>query len=68
LFGWPDVVYSLGAPLGPTLIQGNVFTREFTYGDVRLEMGTGVWPNPFNFRIRINGNVVEELAIPYHHP
>ena len=68
LFGWPDVVHSLGAPLGPTRIEGDVFTREFTYGDVRLDMGSGAWPNPFNFRIRINGNVVEELAIPYHFP
>ncbi len=68
VFGWPDVVHSLGAPLGPTLIQGNVFTRDFTYGDVRLEMGSGVWPDPFDYRIRINGNVVEEIALPYHHP
>jgi hypothetical protein len=68
LFGWPDVVHSLGAPLGPTAIQGAVFTRNYTYGDVRLEMGSGVWPNPFTFRIRMNGRVVEELALPFHTP
>ncbi|MBK6900579.1 MAG: hypothetical protein IPH09_15450 [bacterium] len=68
LFGWPDVVHSLGAPLGPTAIQGNIFTRNYAHGDVRLEMVSGVWPNPFTYRIRLNGRVVEELALPYHTP
>ncbi len=65
---WPPVPITLGEPLGPPTIAGAVISRDFQYGDVRLERTTGIWPNAFNYRIRVNGRVVEEQAIPYHTP
>ena len=65
---WPEVPVSLGEPLGPTVINGDVFTRNYEFGDVRLAMGSGIWPNPFTYRIRVNGRIVEEFAMPFHFP
>ena len=65
---WPDVLVSLGEPLGPSVIDGEIYTRAFTYGDVGMEMVSGEWPNPFRYRITVNGNIVEEFDLPYHFP
>jgi len=65
---WPEVMVNLGDPLEPTVINGDVFTRQFTYGDVRMEMGDGEWPNPFSWEITVNSNLVEMLDIPFHYP
>ena len=68
-FGWPDLPLSLGEPLGPAVIDGDVYTREFTYGDVWMELKNGgQWPDPFRYRITIDGRVVQELDVPYHYP
>ncbi len=67
-FGWPELPLSLGDPLGPTVINGDVYTRQYTYGDVWMEMKGGDWPDPFRYRITIDGEIVEELDRPYHHP
>jgi len=65
---WPEVPFNLGDPLGPTVIDGDVFTRQFTYGEVSMEMGDGTWPDPFSYEIKLNGNLVEMLDVPYHFP
>lgn len=65
---WPANPLNLGDPVGPTQIVGDVFTREFTYGDVWMELKGGDWPDPFRYRITLNGNVIEELDVPYHFP
>lgn len=68
-FGWPEQSISLGAPLGPATVDGDVYTRAFTYGDVWMELKDGgVWPNPFRYRITIGDRIVEELDSPYHYP
>ncbi|MBK6899776.1 MAG: hypothetical protein IPH09_11070 [bacterium] len=63
LFGWPDVVHSLGAPLGPTLIQGDVFTRGSRTGTSAWTWAAGLaqpvrLPDPI-------GNVVRAGAGPF---
>ncbi len=68
-FGWPDLPLSLGAPLGPATVNGDVYTRTFTHGDVWMELKDGGdWPDPFRFRITIDGQVVQEIDSPYHYP
>ena len=67
-FGWPEVDVCLGEPLGPVVIQGSFLRREFQYGNVEIEMTTGRYPNPFDFRIWSQGELVSELDIPHHVP
>lgn len=67
-YGWPDVEFSLGDPLGPPVFSGDFIRRQFEFGEVEIEMGSGRYPNPFDYRIRCMGLVVEELAIPHHTP
>ncbi|MBK7046973.1 MAG: hypothetical protein IPH48_10775 [bacterium] len=67
-YAYPKQDISLGPPLGPTEIAGNVYTRQFKYGSVKVTMGSGAYPNPFAYEIKINGRVVQALAIPYHFP
>lgn len=68
LYGFPGVPINLGPPLGPTESSGNVHTRQFKYGSVKVTMGTGAYPNPFDYEIRVNGRVVQMLDIPFHFP
>lgn len=68
VYGWPEVEINLGPPLGPTEIAGNVYTRQFRYGSVKVTMTTGRYPNPFDYEIRVNGRVIQALDIPYHFP
>ena len=65
---WPENVFDLGEPLGPTVVDGDVYTRLFRYGDVRMVMGGGDWPDPFDYEIRVNGMLVQSFALPYHFP
>jgi len=65
---WPANDFSLGAPLGPTVIEGNRYSRNFRYGRLEVEMTTGMMPNPFRYTIRCNGKIVESLDVPHHFP
>ena len=67
-FGFTENDINLGAPLGPTVINGDVYTRDFEFGKVELTLTNGYYPNPHNYKIWVNGTIVEELAIPYHYP
>lgn len=67
-YSWPDVEINLGQPLGPTVIEGANYSREFEHGTVEMVMESGAYPNPFRYVIKCNGVVVEELNIPYHFP
>jgi len=67
-YGYPKQDISLGPPLGPTQIEGKIYTRQFQYGSVKMTMGTGSHPNPFAYEIRVNGQIVQALNIPYHFP
>ncbi len=67
-YGWTKNNISLGLPLGPVTFEGDFMRREFQYGRVEIEMTSGGYPNPFDYRIWALGKLVEELSIPYHYP
>jgi hypothetical protein len=67
-YGWTENDLNLGEPLGPTLIDGNVYTREFEYGRIELIMISGQYPNPYDYTIWVHGNMAEALDIPFHYP
>jgi len=67
-FDWPEVEFNLGQPLASTVIIGDHYFREYQYGTIDLHMGTGNYPNPFSYEIKVNGRVVEALDMPYHFP
>jgi hypothetical protein len=67
-FDWTDNDISLGRPLGPAVIEGNIYSRDFYYGRLEMDMGSGQHPNPFSYRIWVNGTLVEEFDLPYHFP
>lgn len=67
-YGWPEVDISLGEPLGPTVIDGPVHRRDFQYGSVEMIMGSGEYPVPFSYEIRIGDRIVEAFDFPYHFP
>jgi len=67
-YDWTNVEINLGQPLSPTVINGDHYFRQFQYGTVDLHMGSGVYPNPFSYEIKINGRVVDAFDMPYHFP
>jgi hypothetical protein len=68
IFGWSSHDISLGQALGPPVFEGDFIRRDFQYGKVEIEMQSGYYPNPFDYRIWSLGTLVSELAIPYHTP
>jgi hypothetical protein len=60
--GVPNVEVDLGLPLGPTAIDGDLFTREFERGRVVLRMETGLYPRPFAYSIPQQGVVVDDFG------
>ena len=68
VYGWSSHDISLGQPLGPAVFEDEFIRRDFQYGKVEIEMGSGAYPNPFDYRIWLLGELVSELAIPYHTP
>lgn len=67
-YGWTNVDASLGPPLGPTVIEGINYSRDFKYGRVEMIMDVGYHPDPFDYTIFVNGRTVERFARPYHFP
>ena len=67
-YGWTENDINLGDPMGPTMIDGGFYARDFEFGRVELIMDNGFYPNPYEYRILVNGTIVEELDIPYHFP
>ncbi|MFH1844116.1 MAG: hypothetical protein ABIF77_12995 [bacterium] len=67
-YAWPDNMISLGEPIAPTVVVGNVYTREFEYGRLEMLMESGNHPNPYSYHIWVNGALVERLDVPYHFP
>ena len=65
---WPANDFSLGPPLGPPVIDGIHYSRDFRYGRLEMEITYGFLPKPFDYTIWCNGVMVERLAIPYHYP
>ena len=68
VYGWPDNDLCLGQPLGPVQITGDFLRRDFQYGRVEIELTSGAYPDPFDYRIWVFDELFEELAIPYHYP
>jgi len=68
VYGWSTHDISLGQPLGPATFEGPFIRRDFQYGKVEIEMTSGRYPDPFDYRIWELGKLVSELAIPYHTP
>lgn len=67
-YGWPVHPVSLGEPLGPAVETANGYRRDFQHGDVEMTWRTGSLPVPFDYVIRMDGVVVEEMRIPYEYP
>jgi len=67
-YGWTDNDINLGQPVGPTVIDGDVYTRDFDFGRLELILTSGNYPNPYDYTIWIHKVLVEQLAIPYHFP
>lgn len=67
-YGWTNIDIPLGQPLGPTVIDGDLFTRDYQYGRVEVLMTSYRYPDPCDYKIWVNGRLVEQLAIPYHFP
>lgn len=67
-YDWTGNEINLGPPLGSTQIDGDTYTRDFRYGRVELIIESGTYPNPFDYRIWVNGTLVEEWNFPYHFP
>ncbi|MEN8007208.1 MAG: hypothetical protein ABFS42_09345 [Candidatus Krumholzibacteriota bacterium] len=68
VYGWSSHDISLGQPLGPAVFAPPFIRRDFQYGQVEIEMTGGRYPDPFDYRIWLQGNLVSELAIPRHTP
>jgi hypothetical protein len=62
--GIPDVEYDLGAPLGPVQVAGDVYRRAFEHGRIELYMGSGDYPEPFDFQVLRNGRVIQDIDFP----
>jgi hypothetical protein len=60
--GIPDVEYDLGAPLGGVTVEGGRIERSFERGVVSLEMGSGAYPLPFDYRVAQRGLIVDEVV------
>ncbi len=67
-YAWTENDITLGQPLGPPTFEGSFIRRDFQYGKVELEMTSGRYPDPFDYRIWCLGVLVEEIAVPYHYP
>ncbi len=67
-YGWTNVDISLGPALGPPLISGNNYARDFRHGRIELIMDSGIHPDPFDYTIWVNGRMVEQWALPLHFP
>ena len=67
-YGWPYTPIRIGEPLGPAVETENGWRRDFEYGDVELTWRNGYMPTPFDYVIRANGRVIEEMNIPYEYP
>jgi hypothetical protein len=67
-YDWTNNEINLGPPVGPAVIESDVYTRDFLYGRLELVIESGIYPNPFDYRIWVNGNIVEEWDFPYHYP
>jgi len=68
VYGWSSTDISLGQALGPPVFEAPFIRRDFQYGKVEIEMTSGRYPDPFDYRIWLLGELVSELAIPYHTP
>ncbi len=68
VYSWSTHDISLGQPLGPATFESPFIRRDFEYGSVEIEMTSGRYPNPFDYRIWVLGHLVSELAIPFHTP
>jgi len=67
-YSWTDNDITLGPPLGPPVVEGDFIRRDFKYGRVEIEMDSGRYPNPFDYRIWCLGQLVEKLAVPFRFP
>lgn len=67
-YGWPDVDICVGEPIGPPVYDGNFIRRDFQYGRIELEWKTGMYPDPFKYKVWSLGQLVESLAVPVHFP
>jgi len=67
-FGWPVNPINLGPALGPAVATADGLHRDFRFGSIDLTWRTGEMPLPFDYVIRLNGRIIEEMRIPYEFP
>ena len=67
-YGWPEVEFDLGEPLGGVSIDGDQISREFQHGMVWLNMTNGGDTFPFDFRIEGDEGLLQSFAYPSHFP
>ena len=68
IYGWPVNPINLGPALGPATETPDGLHRDFRFGAVDLVWRTGDMPMPFDYTIRLNGRIIEEMNIPYEFP
>ncbi len=62
--GIPSVEYNLGPALGGVTIDGDIYTREFRDGSIKLIMRSGEFPFPFDFCVYRQGEVIDQSEYP----
>ena len=67
-YGWPEVDFNLGQPVGQAVFADGEISRDFEYGRVSLQMTHGDGSLPFDFEIHESGTLVQSLAFPTHFP
>jgi hypothetical protein len=68
VYNWTSHDVSLGQPLGPPVFTGPYIRRDYQYGSVEIEITSGRYPDSIDYRIWLLGELVSELAVPYHTP
>lgn len=66
--GVPSVWLDLGPALGPTVVDGRRYSREFANGQVVVNLTEPGAPFPVSFEIEQDGEIVQEFSIPTIHP
>ena len=67
-YSWPETAIDLGSPVGAAHFSGDLISREFENGWVRLDFTNGTDYLPFGFEIEQNGQVIQEMQIPFALP
>ena len=68
IYGWPEVEFDLGAPVGEVTRDGNTFNRAFANGSVTLTLTDNHPLLPFDFEVIQDGETIQSFVYPYPDP